>query len=95
MTGSSSQPGIIPQAIHHCFDSINLYSDREFLVRVSYLEIYNEQIKDLLNTEVVAIKIQQDPRNGVIVSGLKEQVVVNPEQTISLIKAGEAHRHVG
>jgi centromeric protein E len=95
MTGNNSQPGIIPQAIHHCFDSIHSFSDREFLVRVSYLEIYNEQVKDLLNSEVVAIKIQHDPKNGTVISGVKEQVVVNSEQTISLIKAGEAHRHVG
>lgn len=95
MTGNTQQPGIIPQAIGYCFDSINSFSDREFLVRVSYLEIYNEQVKDLLNSEVVAIKIQHDPKNGTVITGVKEQVVVNAEQTISYIRAGEAHRHVG
>jgi hypothetical protein len=44
MNGTLKQPGIIPQAIYDCFNSIHLFSDREFLFRVSYLEIYNETV---------------------------------------------------
>jgi hypothetical protein len=44
MNGTLKQPGIIPQAIYDCFKSIHLYKDREFLFRVSYLEIYNETV---------------------------------------------------
>ena len=96
MQGSNSQLGIIPQAIQYCFDSIQSYPDREFLFRVSYLEVYNEQIKDLLTTEPTQIKIQDGGvKIGVIISGVKEQVVLNPEQVMALMKAGEAQRHVG
>lgn len=96
MQGSHVQRGIIPQAIQYCFDSIQLYPDREFLFRVSYLEVYNEQIKDLLTTEPTQIKIQDGGlKVGVVISGVKEQVVLNPEQVIALMKAGEAQRHVG
>eukprot|EP01035_Chromulina_nebulosa_P018856 gene18856-24641_t len=96
MTGNNSQPGVIPQAIQHCFDSINLFSDREFLVRVSYLEIYNEQVKDLLNNEPAVIKIQHDPKTNLTsLVGVKEQVVGSYSQTLSLIKSGETLRHVG
>lgn len=45
MNGTLKQPGIIPQAIYDCFSSIDLFSDREFLFRVSYLEIYNETVR--------------------------------------------------
>lgn len=95
MNGGPAQPGVIPQAIYQCFEAVNGYPDREFLLRVSYLEIYNEQIKDLLNTEPANIRIQHDPKVGTVLSGVKEVVVLNPEQVISLIRAGEAHRHVG
>ncbi len=44
MNGSAKQPGIIPQTIYDCFDSINKMPEREFLFRVSYLEIYNETV---------------------------------------------------
>jgi centromeric protein E len=45
MNGTSKQPGLIPQAIYMCFDSVADYRDREFLFRVSYLEIYNETVR--------------------------------------------------
>lgn len=42
--------GIIPRAFHHIFDAITAVANpgKEFLVRASYLEIYNEEIRDLL-----------------------------------------------
>eukprot|EP01038_Epipyxis_sp_PR26KG_P004439 gene4439-6278_t len=95
MNGNSQQIGIIPQAVRYCFDSVNYYPDREFLFRVSYMEVYNEQVKDLLGIEPVPIKIQHDPKLGTVISGIKEQVVLNPQQVLALIKSGEAHRHVG
>ena len=96
MNGTQSQPGIIPQSIYFCFDSIqHHFTNREFLIRVSYLEVYNEQVKDLLNTEPSLIKIQYDSKLGTVLSGVKEQVVLNSQQVIALLKAGEAHRHVG
>lgn len=43
--------GIIPNAFHHIFDHIAQTANRRFLVSVQYLEIYNEEIRDLLSTE--------------------------------------------
>ena len=48
MNGTSKQPGLIPQAVYMCFDSVGQYRDREFLFRVSYLEIYNETVRGVL-----------------------------------------------
>jgi hypothetical protein len=59
------------------------------------LEVYNEQVKDLLSTEPTQIKIQHGPKVGTILTGVKEQVVLNPQQVMALLRAGEAHRHVG
>ena len=45
MNGTLKQPGIIPQAIYDCFESISMFNDREFLFRVSYMEVYNETVR--------------------------------------------------
>ena len=39
MQGTNNQPGVIPLTINYCFDAIQNYSNREFLFRVSYLEV--------------------------------------------------------
>jgi hypothetical protein len=95
MNGDKNQPGIIPQAIAECFDAVNNWPGRDFILRVSYLEVYNEQIKDLLNMDPVPVRIQHDPKRGTVLTGVKEQVVLNTQQVLALIKSGEAHRHVG
>ncbi|CDR99390.1 hypothetical protein [Sporisorium scitamineum] len=48
MSGSDTEPGVIPRAVQQVFQMIGDEPDREFLLRVSYLEIYNETLKDLL-----------------------------------------------
>ncbi|GAC99051.1 hypothetical protein PHSY_006648 [Pseudozyma hubeiensis SY62] len=48
MSGSGSEPGVIPRAVEQVFQMIKDEPDREYLLRVSYLEIYNETLKDLL-----------------------------------------------
>ncbi|TKC46666.1 hypothetical protein EI555_012319, partial [Monodon monoceros] len=48
MLGSQDYLGVIPRAIHDIFQKIKKFPDREFLLRVSYMEIYNETITDLL-----------------------------------------------
>ena len=49
MQGTGSSPGVVPLAVNDCFEYISSCEDREFLLRVSYMEIYNEQINDLFS----------------------------------------------
>ncbi|KAJ1496800.1 Kinesin-like protein kif3a, partial [Coelomomyces lativittatus] len=49
VTESPELRGIIPNTFHHVFAHIARTPERQYLVRVSYLEIYNEEIRDLLN----------------------------------------------
>ena len=44
--------GIIPRTIEWIFNNIKNYTNRQFLVRVSFVEIYNEEVRDLLNKNV-------------------------------------------
>lgn len=64
-------------------------------MRVSYLEIYNEEIRDLLSLTGVRLKIHEDLEHGVFVKDAKEEVVISLEQCLALMGAGEARRHIG
>ncbi len=95
MQGTSENPGAIPRAVHDVFAYIDERPEREFLLRASYMEVYNESINDLFEPSSMNLKIFEDPKLGPRVQGLEEKIVVTPEQVFALISAGEAHRHVG
>ncbi|KAL6986966.1 Kinesin-like protein KIN-7D, chloroplastic [Sarracenia purpurea var. burkii] len=94
MHGDQRSPGIIPLAVKDAFGIIQETPSREFLLRVSYLEIYNEVVNDLLNPAGQNLRIREDSQ-GTFVEGIKEEVVLSPAHALSLIAAGEEHRHVG
>lgn len=62
LSGDRSNPGIIPQAVSEIFTYIRDHSEKEFLLRASYLEIYNETLKDLLDPDAGPVKIRQDEK---------------------------------
>ncbi|KAK4258579.1 hypothetical protein QN277_005015 [Acacia crassicarpa] len=94
MHGDQHSPGIIPLAIKDVFSIIQDTPGREFLLRVSYLEIYNEVINDLLDPTGQNLRVREDAQ-GTYVEGIKEEVVLSPGHALSFIAAGEEHRHVG
>uniref|UniRef100_A0A804NNK2 Kinesin-like protein n=1 Tax=Zea mays TaxID=4577 RepID=A0A804NNK2_MAIZE len=95
MNGSDADPGIIPRAVRDVFDTVLQADEREFLIRVSYMEIYNEEINDLLTLEGQKLKIRESLDRGVYVSGLREEIVNSAEQVFELLQLGEANRHFG
>ena len=56
-----------------------------FMVRVSYLQIYNEIISDLLKVERTSLQIREDKKKGVFVEGLSEWAVRSPNEVYSLM----------
>ncbi|XP_040942536.1 kinesin-like protein KIN-7D, mitochondrial isoform X2 [Gossypium hirsutum] len=94
MHGDQNAPGIIPLAIKDVFSIIQDTPGREFLLRVSYLEIYNEVINDLLDPTGQNLRVREDAQ-GTYIEGVKEEVVLSPGHALSFIAAGEEHRHVG
>ncbi|XP_020533726.1 kinesin-like protein KIN-7N isoform X2 [Jatropha curcas] len=95
MNGSEANPGIIHRAVKDVFNKIQMISDREFLIRVSYMEIYNEEINDLFAVENQKLQIHESLERGIFVAGLREEIVSNAEQVLNLIAAGEVNRHFG
>ena len=59
-----------------------------FMVRVSYLQIYNEVISDLLKVERHSLQIREDKKKGVFVEGLSEWAVRSPNEVYALMQKG-------
>ncbi|CAL1361362.1 unnamed protein product [Linum trigynum] len=95
MNGSEKDPGIIHRAVTDIFDKIQAVSDREFLIRVSYMEIYNEEINDLFAVENQKLPIHESLERGIFVAGLREEIVSNAAQVLKLMESGEVNRHFG
>lgn len=96
-TTSMERRGIIPRAIEQIFGHIqqNASPSMRFLVRASYLQIYNEQISDLLKPERSNLSIREDKRRGVFVDGLSEWVVRSPAEIYGLMQRGGQVRATG
>ncbi|KAM0253026.1 hypothetical protein ACHAQJ_007457 [Trichoderma viride] len=100
MQGTASSPGVIPLAITDIFSYIRETPSREFLLRVSYLEIYNEKIHDLLSMASAnggaapqeEIKLREDSKRGVYATPLKEEIVQSPTQLLRVIARGDQAR---
>ena len=113
MQGSDDEPGVIPLAIEDVFTCVREGRDtrREFLIRASYLEIYNETLVDLLDEDededeaVVKddekkkkkkkLSIREDAERGTYVSGLREEIVTTPQEVMKLLELGSKRRRMG
>lgn len=85
--------GIVHMASQDIFRHILSEPDRTFMVRASFLEIYNEEVRDLLATssENRAVSIREDPRRGVFVQS-NEEIVTDYSSLLSVLFQGEKSR---
>lgn len=97
LTLSPNDPGsvgMIPRALSHLFDNLRSMNV-EFAMRVSYLELYNEELCDLLSTDDnLKIKIFDDvnKKGSVIVQGLEEIPVRGKDDVYKLLAKGQERR---
>ncbi|XP_049850287.1 uncharacterized protein LOC126322410 [Schistocerca gregaria] len=94
---SEETKGIIPRACDHIFDYINNdVSNIEYILKCSYLEIYKENIRDLLYPDSdQKLKVRETSSNGVWVDGLSEHYVSSIEEIVEHLKTGERYRSIG
>lgn len=89
--------GVIPRAMHDIFERIDKLSDEfDFVIKTSFMELYQEQLYDLLSDksrEECIIDIRED-RNGIIMVGLTEKEVNNAKETTDCLVKGSAGRAV-
>ena len=92
--------GIIPRAISRLFNEILNKPEFDFNIQVSYLEIYNEIMFDLLPEtgnfvgERANIEFQEDAKGNVIIKGLSKHKVTNEEECFNLLFEGESNRTI-
>ncbi|CAD7082178.1 unnamed protein product [Hermetia illucens] len=91
MLGSDYSPGLTFLTMRELFNQINaLRDERKFDIGISYLEVYNEQVMNLL-TKTGPLKLCEDS-HGVVVSGLVLKPIFNAEELINLLTLGNKNR---
>lgn len=88
--------GIIPRTLYNLFEVLE-QEDAEYAVRVSSIELYNEELKDLLNPgdDRPKLRIFEDPNgSGVIVQGLEEALINSAEDGMRAIQVASRNRRI-
>lgn len=92
MLGNREDPGITYRTVAELFSEIeNQSKHREFNLGVSYLEIYNENVQDLLHKSG-QLHLREDGRCGVVVAGLEPIAIQNAEELLLLLAEGNKNR---
>ncbi|GAB2255163.1 hypothetical protein Droror1_Dr00008941 [Drosera rotundifolia] len=97
-----AEAGVIPRAIKQIFDTLESQND-EYSVKVTYLELYNEEITDLLAPEELSrialddrqkkqLPLMEDGKGGVLVRGLEEEIVTSASEIFTLLERGSSKR---
>lgn len=92
LTGSKEEPGIIPRSMKDVFAYIKRTPAREYLLRCSYLEIYNETVIDLLAPPSSASANQVAITSAGLGGTLREEVVINLDGVNKVLERGEKNR---
>ncbi|WRX19250.1 Kinesin motor domain - like 10 [Theobroma cacao] len=88
--------GITEKAVNDIYQHILNTPERDFTIKISGLEIYNENVRDLLNSESDRnLKLLDDPEKGTVVEKLVEETASNDQHLRHLISICEAQRQVG
>lgn len=105
MQGVEGQPGIIPRSFAHLFSSLRRiheqYPRETLMVRITYAEVYNEKLLDLLGdqtaaNEKVGLQVREDVKAGrFYVKGLTDKVVKDEAEMNALVDLGQKRRTVG
>ncbi|KAJ9113966.1 hypothetical protein QFC19_000162 [Naganishia cerealis] len=101
MTGTQASPGIVPLAVEEIFRIIRKETDREWVLRASYLELYNETLVDLLTPPSATgagseIQILNGKKEGEVqINGLTEMIVTNVGEVKKVLTIGDGRRRTG
>ncbi|XP_030766173.1 kinesin-like protein KIF18A isoform X1 [Sitophilus oryzae] len=93
MIGTEEFPGITFLTMKDLFSrKEELSSEREFELMLTYVEIYNEVVKDLLCPGGQPLYLREDSKYGVIISGVKVHKIANPNDLFLLLEQGNKRR---
>jgi len=93
--GDEKYQGIIPRIVQDIFNHIYSMDSRlEFLIKVSYFEIYLDKIRDLLDVSKTNLSVHEDKNRVPYVKGATERFVTTPEEVFQVIEDGKSNRHI-
>ncbi|XP_030611242.1 kinesin-like protein KIF22 [Archocentrus centrarchus] len=80
MLGSSEQPGVIPRAVREVFKLVKAKDENDgwdYSIGMSYLEIYNEKVLDLLSPNSQDLPIREDKDKNILIPGLTHMTITS------------------
>ncbi|TPX58038.1 hypothetical protein SpCBS45565_g08088 [Spizellomyces sp. 'palustris'] len=104
MLGTDSAPGIMALTLMDLFTLIDAHNREQqvegddattqgtYTVTLSYLEIYNENIRDLLSGKADYLDLREDAQKGVVVAGITTVTAKTPEEVLGFLRKGNRHR---
>uniref|UniRef100_A0A665VPG2 Kinesin-like protein n=1 Tax=Echeneis naucrates TaxID=173247 RepID=A0A665VPG2_ECHNA len=93
MLGTDKEPGIYVRTLNDLFRAIEETSDDMlYSVSMSYLEIYNEMIRDLLNPSSGFLDLREDSKGVIQVAGITEVSTINAQEIMELLMKGNKQR---
>uniref|UniRef100_A0A3P8WA82 Kinesin-like protein n=1 Tax=Cynoglossus semilaevis TaxID=244447 RepID=A0A3P8WA82_CYNSE len=93
MLGTDKEPGIYVRTLNDLFRAIEETSDdMQYSVSMSYLEIYNEMIRDLLNPSSGFLDLREDSKGVIQVAGITEVSTINAQEIMELLMKGNKQR---
>ncbi|CAG7883518.1 unnamed protein product [Brassica rapa] len=87
--------GITDYALADIYDYIAKHKEREFVLKFSALEIYNESVRDLLSTDISPLRLLDDPEKGTVVEKLTEETLRGWNHFKELLSICIDQRHIG
>ncbi|CAD6338019.1 unnamed protein product [Miscanthus lutarioriparius] len=87
--------GVTESAVSDIYRHIDNTPEREFVIKISAMEIYNEIVKDLLRPDSAPLRLLDDPEKGTIVEKLQEEIAKDSQHLRHLISICEEQRQVG
>ncbi|CAL5442491.1 unnamed protein product [Camellia sinensis] len=87
--------GITEHVVADLFDYIHMHNDREFVLKFSAIEIYNEAVKDLLSPDSGPLRLLDDPERGTIVEKLPKEILRDWDHLKELLSFCVAQRQIG
>ena len=93
MVGKGENTGLMIRSIRDLFKVVNNDQSKTYSIKISYIEIYNEVLKDLLTDKSKSPpELRTDPKKGVVLQGAENKVVLNEEEAFKLINMGNKRR---
>ncbi|XP_060967468.1 kinesin-like protein KIN-7F [Cannabis sativa] len=87
--------GVTKYAIADVYDYIEMHKEREFVLKFSAMEIYNEIVRDLLSADGTPLRLLDDPEKGTVVEKLTEEILRDQSHLKELLSICEAQRKIG